>query len=104
MSISVVPPPPSADRPRFTKHSRKRLAELRIPEQMVREAIRSPLVTQPGGPEHANNAVVYVGRDVRAVFDPGTATVITVHLCTRIPYVHGVHTLNNLPQDPCSSN
>jgi hypothetical protein len=74
------------------------MTELNVPERLVLETLRSPLVTQPGGSEHRNNAVVYTGREIRVVADPVTATVITVQLRTAIPYLHGVHTLDHLPQ------
>lgn len=94
---------PDPSGPRFSSHGRLRMCELGANESLVREALEHPLAEYPGDPRHHNSARIYVGRRIRVVFDPATNTVITVQLRTVIPYVHGQHTLANLPQQRSSN-
>ena len=82
---------------RMNRHLVSRLVELRTSEYEILCCIVSPLETRPGGPEHGPNRRLYVGRRIVVVLALDTRTIVSVLLNSKVPYVHGVHSVQAPP-------
>lgn len=83
----------------YTWHATERMRALCISQEDVRRALRHAGKTWPGRRQGSNTSHHYANHRIIVLLSGDGRTVITVKLVTAKPYIHGVHTIRNLPTE-----